>query len=575
MAVSAFKSTSKRGNISSTSTGKERIDHSPKKVPPRRSRSVSTLSRAQLEPPPSSSQSTTVLDFLNKRDNPLFWSGTSPPSSESAKGITKFDESSCESALVKQDNRRGRSVLRNSDVIEAQSSSSRKIIGRSLSQVRGRSVSRGHYGTSESEVERECNLLPNHRHNGKTNSKLAHHMDKKSNLVRGSTDLDLTKCLRTWSSQHPPSDPSDLSAVSMISNLEDGLSTESISEAEEKTIKAVYEQMKSSQGNCSCGDTSSSGIYETVRSEVRRAISDIQKDLETVMQRNSAAFTATTKVADIPSDLVKPGAVEVVLDIRKDYSRKLEQSQERARKLRADLAVEEHRGQELRKILKEILPDPKPLNVRKSRPARKTSIERQKMSERLAEEAMAYFDECVSISTFDSDFSSQEDPPHNLCGPAVSLPQRSPSLSTTNCSNSCLDNRQESGGPARPSQSQEGFGSAENNNSHGSTALNHANEEGGQKCLFSFSSSPKVSFEIQQDIRKYVKIFEKNIEKEGESGSHTVGLNHYDIEEYNQRLPAESLFLDRMLFKNRVDSSGLLLCSGGNSFAVSPFGSIV
>lgn len=149
MAVSAFKSTSKRGNLSSTSTGKERIDHSPKKVPPRRSRSVSTLSRAQLEPPPSSSQSTTVLDFLNKRDNPLFRSGTSPPSSESAKRISKFDKSSCESALVKQDNRKGRSVLRNSDVIEAQSSSSTKIIGRSLSQVRRRSVSRGHYGTSE------------------------------------------------------------------------------------------------------------------------------------------------------------------------------------------------------------------------------------------------------------------------------------------------------------------------------------------------------------------------------------------------------------------------------------------
>lgn len=72
----------------------------------------------------------------------------------------------------------------------------------------------------QSEVERECNLLPNHRHNGKTNSKLAHHMDKKSNLVRGSTDLDLTKCLRTWSSQHPPSDPSDLSAVSMVKKLQ-------------------------------------------------------------------------------------------------------------------------------------------------------------------------------------------------------------------------------------------------------------------------------------------------------------------------------------------------------------------
>ena len=47
------------------------------------------------------------------------------------------------------------------------------------------------------------------------------------------------------------------------------------------------------------------------------------------------------------------------------------QSLERARKLQADLAVEEHRGHELSRILKEILPDPKTPNVQKSRPGRK------------------------------------------------------------------------------------------------------------------------------------------------------------------------------------------------------------
>ena len=39
------------------------------------------------------------------------------------------------------------------------------------------------------------------------------------------------------------------------------------------------------------------------------------------------------------------------------------------------------------------------------------------MSKRLTDEAMAYFDECVSLSTFDSsDFSSPEDPPINFVG---------------------------------------------------------------------------------------------------------------------------------------------------------------
>lgn len=39
------------------------------------------------------------------------------------------------------------------------------------------------------------------------------------------------------------------------------------------------------------------------------------------------------------------------------------------------------------------------------------SNERKKMSKRLNEEALTYFDECVSLSTFDSsDFSAPEDP---------------------------------------------------------------------------------------------------------------------------------------------------------------------
>lgn len=49
------------------------------------------------------------------------------------------------------------------------------------------------------------------------------------------------------------------------------------------------------------------------------------------------------------------------------------------------------------------------------------------MSKCLTEEAMAYFDECVSLSTFDSsDFSASEDPAYSLVGTAG--PLGSPSL---------------------------------------------------------------------------------------------------------------------------------------------------
>ncbi|KAL5081716.1 hypothetical protein RYX36_010137 [Vicia faba] len=47
------------------------------------------------------------------------------------------------------------------------------------------------------------------------------------------------------------------------------------------------------------------------------------------------------------------------------------QAKERARRLRADLAVEEHRVRELDRILREVLPYPKTPNIPKSRPSRK------------------------------------------------------------------------------------------------------------------------------------------------------------------------------------------------------------
>lgn len=70
------------------------------------------------------------------------------------------------------------------------------------------------------------------------------------------------------------------------------------------------------------------------------------------------------------------------------------------------------------------------------------------MSKRLTEEAMAYFDECVSLSTFDSsDFSAPEDPPYSSVGAtgpvdASSLVKGSPSTLFCYDQGSRLDQQQ-------------------------------------------------------------------------------------------------------------------------------------
>ncbi|KAG5626422.1 hypothetical protein H5410_011640 [Solanum commersonii] len=411
MATSAFKSTSRRGTANSNSNS------SSSKAPPfvrKRSLSVSAISR-------TSSKFDIDSEFSNKCDNPLFCT-------ENDKGKLKEKDNSGvtrRSSVSDVVEERGRTVTRDSGV--------KTGIGRSVSRVRGRSVSRGHYGSAyESEKELQSNTVQ------RVSSKKVANSSKNTNIVRNDTD----KISQAKSSQGAmrrgqiTEYSEDDSASSLhIPNWEDGVSTCSLSEAEERTIRAVCEQMKSVQSDQWGADTATSGIYETVRSEVRRAISDIQSDLEDVssngimdtrittsqgnvlaIRRNNVNAITTANVADIPPNLVNPEAVELVSDVRREYARKLDESEERARKLRSDLAVEEHRGQEISRILKEILSDPKPLPQR-SRAGRKRSNERKKMTKRLTEEALTYFDECVSISTFDSsDFSAPEYPSHSSVG---------------------------------------------------------------------------------------------------------------------------------------------------------------
>ncbi|XP_043725879.1 uncharacterized protein LOC122672479 [Telopea speciosissima] len=589
MAVSAFKSNSKRGNLGSSSNNKSssaKDSELTKKVPLRRSRSVSAVGRNYQDkeiPSSSNSISTSTVDFLNKRDNPLFYSSTlSPPDvieSENVIGIVKLDEQASRLGEAARksvgtgfvsDSRRGRSVTRLSDYGN-QSLATRREVGRSLSREemgrRRRSVSRGHYGNSENEVEKENSLSSGLRN--KNNEKLAPSMEKKATVTTCASELsDQTRNLHRWSSQHPLLEPSD---GSVIPNLEDEISTGSFSEAEEKTIRAVFEQMKSFQTDQQADDSGTVGIYETVRSEVRRAISEIQNDLENVIRRNSTTIGAANFV-DIPPESVNPDAIELVSDIRKEYARKLELSQERARKLRAELAMEEHRGQELNRILKEILPDPKSSATQKPQPKRKTSIERRKMSKRLTEEAMNYFDECVSISTFDSsDFSSQEDPPLNSVAatPSVGdsrfLPCGSSSASTSHCSNVQLNCNKDPDGQVFYNPCKEssvltaGSCCKELGNVQRSPTEIDAEQVGNFQ--FSFSHEPMKTQGLFDDIRSYIKKFEK--ETHNNERDCQTRLSSYDADDYKSHFLAESLLFDKVILKNKIQSGSLLLCASG------------
>ncbi|XP_059312323.1 uncharacterized protein LOC132063675 isoform X2 [Lycium ferocissimum] len=536
MATSAFKSTSRRGTTTNSTSSK-----APSLIR-KRSLSVSAISRIDID-----------SEFSNKCDNPLFCTENNEvKEKENNLGVNRRSEE------------RGRTVTRGCSGVK-------NGIGRSVSRVRGRSVSRGHYGSAyESEKELQSNTVQ------RVSSKKVANSSKNSNLVRDDTDRSSqTKSLAgaTRHSQVTEYSEDDSASSLHISNWEDGVSACSLSEAEEKTIKAVCEQMKSVRSDQWGADTATSGIYETVRFEVRRAISDIQTDLEDAIRRNNVNALTTANVADIPPNLVNPEAVELVSDIRREYARKLDESEERARKLRSDLAVEEHRGQEISRILKEILSDPKPQPPQRSRAGRKRSNERKKMSKRLTEEALTYFDECVSISTFDSsDFSAPEYPSHSSVGATTTTGVTAPVLL---------------GSPSAISTSFPIMAShIQRVDSHEDSSLtaNSYNDEHlpyqvkqigsvpvrGEQIQFSFGQKSPESNQTREDLRSYLKHFEKDKNKDV-FNSDTTGA-FYDAKGYKLQGHTESLLFGRVVSRNRIDSGGLHLCHGGFPITCFPFG---
>lgn len=343
---------------------------------------------------------------------------------------------------------------------------------------------------------------------------------------------------KKWSTAHPLPDPYDNSAsecCSLVPNWDYGGSGICFSEAEEQTIDEFSQLILSVEDD---HDEASSMLYENEFGEAK----------------------VVRSICEIPNDGLGPGPVELVLDIRREYVKELELSEERARKLRADLAAEEHRGVELGRVLKELLPDSRVDNVHRSRFARKNSNERRRMSKRLTDEAMAYFDECISISTFDSsDLSSLEDPSFNLqaSAPVESTKSvaRGRSIARTTYSNSTSSNfYQESRHDDTYSQL-----------NPIATAVNNIIVLAEPSSTFkSKSYNSKESWSGAQD-----NTINNSIDNENEKqdcAAQTLARK-VDMEEYNDLAKAESMLSDKVFLKNRIDTGSMLLCEGAAFYA--------
>ncbi|KAL5076629.1 hypothetical protein RYX36_015613 [Vicia faba] len=180
------------------------------------------------------------------------------------------------------------------------------------------------------------------------------------------------------------------------------------------------------------------------------------------------------------------------------------------------------------------------------------------MSKRLAEDAKAYFDECVSLSTFDSsDFSSQEDPPLSMVGPPT--PSRlTEASSNTPPSNFQSGTREQSHHihydtmqPPASIDSEEAI--------HEQVSSTADSKETDSKHCFSFAQKPSEGTTAQQDIQQYIKKFEKSVSK-----LPSMRSSYGDMCDYSFQSSAESLLIDRVMLRSRIESGRFLLCGGGN-----------
>ncbi|KAL6595652.1 hypothetical protein ACP70R_047992 [Stipagrostis hirtigluma subsp. patula] len=264
-----------------------------------------------------------------------------------------------------------------------------------------------------------------------------------------------------------------------------------------------------------------------------------------------------------------PDTSELAPDIT-EYTVRLKQSHERARKLRADLAVEEQREQELSRMLKDIVTVPNFSETHKKRPRRKSSIERLKMSRHLAEDALNYFEECVSISTMDStDMSSPEDPqPNSLVSVAQKSNSRFFHKGRSRFQELLLHgHHEESDKQTQCSTSVTGSDVSDsaifsqtntpvlNIRSNSCDDLDGFDTPRSRSSCFSFTREPAKTIE-NSDVRQYLGNFGRGNNKELREMR-----SSYFADDYVSRKANPDLLMDVVTFQNRIEYGGLLICN--------------
>ncbi|KAM0035195.1 hypothetical protein Hdeb2414_s0015g00443481 [Helianthus debilis subsp. tardiflorus] len=423
MATSAFKSTTRRVPITTSSPSTDDSPASSSSKPHRRSRSVSRFSRP-IQPDIESAVLPTPTRNFRGSDFPeislddlaieFFSNGSELDDGSVSSRTSRRDRVKPELTPV-ESRRRSRSVSRCRNGVNSAVAGSGGAVSNSSSQRRGRSVSRRNDGNfTASNAGSEARVVSNGDLRRRRSVSVARHQisDSESDIdfSRSSASQPKSRSInngndRVASYQRPTasshrrltrsmSQAPQLRSHDGYSSHSSALTDEDLRDARygrneiEKTIRAVYAQKKIDHPT---GDDANNGIYEAMRKELRSAVNEIMIELEQNMERKPSASSIHDRLYLNGSDAT---------------TRKFKQPEKRKQDLSTERVFKEQQSQDGYKIVREVVPKSK-TNAKAPSLAhpRKRSNDRSRMSKRLNEEAEKYFEDFLS-NVEDTDFSS-------------------------------------------------------------------------------------------------------------------------------------------------------------------------
>ncbi|CAN6194409.1 unnamed protein product [Urochloa humidicola] len=329
---------------------------------------------------------------------------------------------------------------------------------------------------------------------------------------------------------------------------DDSRSSHSFLIRNQKPVCAVYGLDKEHQ----IDDESGNVLYDVMRKEVRQAVEEIRTQLEKVVTKSEPSEKALSNDAQ---------PTQVITELRRSYTSKLEESEKRKQELLAQLAAEEQHGHELTKIVRELLPTPKKtVNLQRHPRQRRRSNDRSKMSKRLTEEAEQYFEDFLS-NVEDTDFSSFDGERSDTSSTRKDVLQHAMTETPVALPKCALPAEADADGVILPWLQWETANDLQTSpcktKAQGeSTACSTSNQTVSSRGSW---SPGEYSTSTASKDKLLARFEEAGIRPS--SCPHLAGTSSFHIDDYLHLRQSEDLLFEKWRQKQRIESGGLFLCS--------------